>query len=115
MDHRDHDWCKLKKVAQDFRATASDKITEIINQEVPRIEHNVKALAEVEEKNRKAKTEKINRIKHREHELISAVKVISESLIKDISESKFDESAQHVMQICRRQKHRDLKKLGDLF
>lgn len=96
VDHRDHDWCKLKKVAQNFRGTASDRITELINQEVPRIEHNVKALAEVEEKNREAKTGKINRIKHREHELISAVKVISESLIKDISESKFDESAQHV-------------------
>ena len=95
LDHRDHDWYKLKKVAQDIKDSASDKITEIINQEIPKIESNLKAIAEVEEKNKEAKTEKINRIKHRENELIAAVKVISDSLIKDITESRFSEGEQH--------------------
>ncbi|XP_061183178.1 uncharacterized protein LOC133191404 [Saccostrea echinata] len=95
LDHRDHDWCKLKKVAQDIRRSTSDKITEIINQEIPKIESNLKAIAEVEEKNKAAKTEKINRIKHRENELVSAVKVISDNLIKELSEVSSSEAGEH--------------------
>lgn len=87
QDHRDHDWCKLKKVAQNIRRLASDKITEIINQEIPKIESNFKAIAEVKARNKETKTDKTSRIKHREKELVSAVKVITDSLIKELSDS----------------------------
>lgn len=52
----------------------------------------MKVLVEVEEKNREVKRGKINWIKYWEYELIFVVKVIFESFIKDIFESKFDES-----------------------
>jgi Mg2+ and Co2+ transporter CorA len=92
LDHREHNWCKLKKVAQNIRSIASDKITQIINQEIPKIESNFQAIADVKARNKETKTDKMNRIKHHKKELVSAVKVISDNLIKERSNSEGEQS-----------------------